>query len=223
MMETKMGQITVSLPEDIESRIRRHADEQGYQTLSSLVTEVLRERLDGNGRLDYWTRVGLVLELENNRLLSALAQGKSHIKDENWDFRRAYDALREGYVSEYPDTLQYVYSVELDKSSANYVMDTLAMYEDLQWSCEENKDSDTTKVAVFPGYDGNHQTSFLGFAQYLAKNRQFAHIEKRFPDFNAHSMTPDYRSMLDTYNEIRRKKNRNVALTKEEILTILGR
>lgn len=219
-----MAQITVSISDELESRLRKYCEDYGYQTVSSLVAESLREKLENNQPLDYWQRVALVVQLENNRLLESLMAGKKQIDEKDWHFSTAFDALREGYVSEYNHPFEYIYAGELSKSASDYVMDVLAMYDDLQWSAKESKDEEVIKLATFLGFDGNHETGYLGFARYLQKHQRFESVYSTFPDMNSHRMTPNYRSMLARYKEIRDgDPDLHHHLTKKEIAKIVGR
>lgn len=219
-----MAQLTVSLPDELEQRLRRYCEDHGYQTTSALVSEALREKLEGNQPLDYWQRVSLIVQLENNRLLATLAKGKPTLDDKDWDFNTAYDALIDGYSDEYNYVFRYVEPGELSKNASKYVVDVLAMYDDLQWSSRENKDEEVKKLVKFPGFDGNHEVGYLGFARYLQKHGRFESIDSTFPDMNSHRMTPDYNSMLKRYQAIRDSKpDHQHNLTIEEIKKIIGR
>jgi uncharacterized protein YfbU (UPF0304 family) len=219
-----MGQVTISLPDDLERQLRRYAENNGYATVSSLANEAIRDKLTGTGKPDYWTRVGLVLQMQILRGIEGLERGKPIGWDEDWSFKSGHDALAEGYVGDYQSAFEFVYKDEMSPSESHYVIDVLAMFDDLQHSAKELKDDELQKLTVFPGWDGNHEGKRLGFTRYLVGNRRFDFIKSMFPDFNSHSMTPDYPAMLERYNAVRTAhSDRSVPLTAKEIHEIRGR
>jgi uncharacterized protein YfbU (UPF0304 family) len=219
-----MGQVTISLPDEIDRQLRQYTVARGYSTVSSLVAEALREKFDTTKRLEYWTRVSLVVQLENQRLLDALIQGGSPLKQGDWSRDVVLDALTYGYQREYSAGFQYVDQDEMSPSDGKYVIDVLDMYADLQFSANEIGEKQLSKQMLFPGFDGNHQGQYMAFAQYLRSNRRFAHVVCSSEDVNSHGMGPDYRAMLTRYRLVRSiEKDRVQPLSKGAILKVLAR
>lgn len=218
-----MSQITVSIPDELSSRIRRAVADGGYQSISAFIAEAVKQKFAGTTELDYWTRVGLVMQLENNKLLSALTKDTPALKDGEWHSEQTYDILTEGYEHDYDELFQYVYKDGLSGAGSKFVVNVLAVYEDLQWSCRENGEPDTAREVLFSGFDGNHDTGLLGYVRYLVKNRRFAHVKTVDNDYNSHGMNPDYRAMLSRYHDVRAAVgDRHKALTKEQIAEVIG-
>lgn len=198
-----MGQITVSLPDELDMQLRQYAEMRGYSSVSSLVAEALREKFDATGPLDFWSRVLLVVQLENQRLIQRLIEGKEEFKSGDWDRDNLLEALILGYQSEYRSGFDYLNSDEVVPSTSKYVIDVLNMYADLQNSVADSNNAELTKAVRFHGFDGNHETQLMEFARYLRKNRRFAHIACTNEDLNSHGMGPDYRAMLTRYRSVR--------------------
>lgn len=210
-----MGQLTISIPDKLESKLRGYSKDRG-QTISSLVTEMIREKLETNPSLTYWERVALVMQLENNR---------GDIEDKDWEFSRAYEVLKNGFVSEYENLFDYIERNEFSKSSSDYVIEVLVMYENMQRSAYDIKDEKIINLVKFPGFDGNNEADLLGFARYLQENDRFKHIKSYSSDMNSHGLEqPHYRSMLMQYQAILDSKSDPYqTLTVDEIHQILGK
>ena len=202
-----MGQVTISISDETDSRLRNYMELHGYSSLSSLVGEAIREKLSQAKPLDDWSRVALVVQLENQRLLDAISSGREPFEDGEWSRDYELEALRNGYESDYSNAFKYVYEDELTKSDRRYVFEVLDMYGDLQFSVGELKDEKIAKRVIFPGFDGNDETIFMTYAQFLRSNRRFAHIKCFNEDVNSHGMNPDYRVMLARYKKIRSVEN----------------
>jgi uncharacterized protein YfbU (UPF0304 family) len=174
--------------------------------------------------MGYWSRVSLVVQLENQRLLEALVRRGDPIEEGEWTRDSVLDALTHGYQREYFVGFQYVDQDELSPPDSKYVIDVLDMYADLQFSANEIGDQQLSKQVTFHGFDGNHQGQYMAFAQYLRSNRRFAHVTCSSEDVNSHGMGPDYRAMLSRYRLVRSTENdRLKPLTKKAIFEVLGR
>lgn len=218
-----MGQVTISLPDEIDRKLRQYAELKGYSSVSSLVAEALREKFDSTKTLEYWSRVSLVVQLENQRLLAALVQQAAPLEEGEWSRDVVLDALTYGYQREYSTGFEYVCQNELSSSDSNYVIDVLDMYADLQYSANEIGEGQLSSEVSFPGFDGNHQSQYMAFARYLRANRRFAHVTCSNADVNSHGMGPDYRAMLTRYRLVRSiEKDRLQPLSKSAIVDVLG-
>ena len=221
-----MSQITISMPEDLERQLRDAAHESGYSSLSSYITEIVRKNLSGETPLDYWTRVGLWMQLQNNRMLATLTKGKELISEDDWELARTSGVLEEGIELDYNDIFLSVDRIGITRAKAKEVLHTLSMYEHMQASAEELGDDALSKRLEFPGYDGNRDYALIGYLEHLVKNHRFAHIKYRSPhNYNSHGMEPGYASMLVRYNEVleRQKTHDAYQMSVDDIKFILGR
>lgn len=224
-----MAQITISLPDELDIEIRKMYEEQGFPTVSAFVADAVRQRLMVGGKLPYWERASMVMQLENNRMLATLLDGKKLIEDADWKSHRHYEVLREGYEYEYDGVFQGVDKEGLSPAAAKYVYDIMRMYEDIQVSAKKLNDEKLAAAVGFPGFDGNHEHRLLGFVQYLRSHKSYESIYLR-DTLNSHGTEPHYRGMLERYNQIRNKTKDEFGydfdykfLTKEEINTIIGK
>jgi len=219
-----MGQITISLPDELDTQLRGHAEARGYSSISSLVAEALREKFAATQPLNYWSRVSLVVQLENQRLLEALVQKSDAFEQGDWPRDSILDALEYGYTQEYSRGFQYVDDDEMSSSDAKYVIDVLDMYADLQFAVNEVGDGEFSKRTIFPGFDGNHEGKYMSFVRYLRSNHRFAHVKCWSEDANSHGMGADYRTMLARYRSARSlEKDRLQPLPQDAVLDVLGR
>jgi uncharacterized protein YfbU (UPF0304 family) len=142
------------------------------------------------------------------------------------DQAKHYSLLREvvenGYELNYDWVTEYIYgdSSTMSAEECNEVIDTLAMFDALQRSYQALSDKtgiDTTWL-YFAGYDGNNESKFMGYAEFLVEK------EGKFTDipqdgrFNSHMpVRGRYRQMLDRWKQ----SSQSYSLSKESILRIL--
>lgn len=212
-MEVKMSQITISLPDELVDRCRALSDQEGYSTLSDFVREALRNRVERTITPSYTERVILNLLLE--------VQDKLEGNTSNKLFR---EAIENGFKSEYSFYMtQLAYKDEFEPNKARFVYDVFQCYEEIQRSAVELKDKELTKKVIFPGYDGNNETDYMAFAQFLVKREQYAHLDGAGENMNSHFMTIHYYGqMLERWRRISQNKSLPIQFTKEEIKLILG-
>jgi len=221
-----MSQITISMPDNLEREIRKEVKNGGYATVSAYITEVMRKSLMNEERLDYWYRVGLTLQLQNNKLLSTLVKDKELIKDSDWPYSRTLEVLEDGIVSEYDGIFNNVDKEGMTRGNARFVIDVLAMYEDLKMSAKQLALEGLEDSLSFPGFDGNNDPDLLGYVRHLVKHQRFAHVKPRDLSYNSHGLHPHYSGMLSRYTAIRDKQDLTMEwlpLSEKEIHDILGK
>lgn len=133
--------------------------------------------------------------------------------------KRLAENLRNGYEFLYRDVLESV-SPEMDKASTEFVLDTLSMYQAIKNSWEDlGKPAEIKAVEVdFPGFDGNNEGRFYGFACALADDNRFTE-QLGTRGKNSHSpKVSTYRRMLAVWKE----QEDQYALTKEQIQVVLA-
>ncbi len=222
-----MSQITVSISDDLRSKLDKYVKDNGYATTSAFVAEAIADRLSNP---NYWQRVTMALILENRREIGALRSGKSPDELEEWSKKETYDAVINGYKPLYGHVFEYIAQDELSQEQVTHVYDILDVYRDLQASAKKLGDKDLEETVKFPGFDGNNEPELLGFFRYLKENGRWDFIESREKDDNSHSSVPriTYPGMIERHREITRSfRDDNGmlkwrSLTKDEINHILS-
>jgi len=125
------------------------------------------------------------------------------------------EILSNGYSIFYSKLDQWVLD-EMDVSEGRLVLDTLDMYRAFANHFRENPGSELAQHhwATFPGFDGNEETKFMSFAQFLVeKQGKFQEqLKNENADFNSHSpCVPKYTRMLATWKDAGRVFNLDAA------------
>lgn len=215
-----MGQLTITLPDDLEEEVRRIVQTGRYGSVSDFVREAIRGSL--SAKPTYWERFIAAQTLENNKLLKLLVDENDVQHDE------FLDALQRGYSSHYYNAENLVSNDELSREDASFVMDVLEMYSALQHACEVHKLSKKLcEKALFEGFDGNAGDGFLGYTNFLVDNGRFTYVKPldKTPHLNSHCpVNHMYRRMLSAYKRI--KNSQDVfeikPLTPEEVSEIIN-
>jgi uncharacterized protein YfbU (UPF0304 family) len=213
---TTVGQITISLPSDLEEQVRHFAERNGFGTLSDFVRDVLRERIAGESRLSYWDRAMFVRVLEIHQAVT-----KS-------DLSPSIDAMKDGYSTEYRNSLMDVSRREVGTEVSSFVMDVLECYENLQRSARalgsDALDEDTLAKLRFMGFDGNNEIEYLGYVRYLYETNRYVHVEGVGQGINSHMPTIHiYRRMLAEWRAVMGEKAQlSRVLTKSDIERVLA-
>jgi uncharacterized protein YfbU (UPF0304 family)/Arc/MetJ-type ribon-helix-helix transcriptional regulator len=219
-----MAQITVSLPDDLADQVKRAAGAAGYATVSDFVRDALREKFSG---LTYWQRVHLVTTLRNNQLLEGIAESVQAKSPDLWSFRKSTAALEEGFPFDYGVDFQFINRGEFTEQQAKFVIQTLAMYDDLQRTAEKSGNDTLQELARFPGFDGNNETSYMAYARFLMEvERRFDYLHLGMDGLNSHIGTiTKYKEMLDRWESVKRHAKESfeyTPLTVEEMKEVLG-
>ncbi len=208
-----MGQLTVTLSDELEQQVRDYANTNGYNSVSDFVREVVSKTT--SGRPSYWERSYLAHLMQIEKLQGA------DIND------MLLDALKNGYSKFYSPTEYSVSRDEMPEEEMEFVMQVLEMYRDLQWSYRESKekDAEVEKAVIFPGFDGNAGDGHLGFLQFLIKHDRYTTVEpldKGYP-INSHmQVTGMYQRMLREYKTIEQEPYEHRPFTLDEIKRILN-
>jgi uncharacterized protein YfbU (UPF0304 family) len=220
-----MAQITVSISDDLERDLRKFADENGYATLSALVSEAIRDKMRSNGP-EYWQRVGMVLQLRNNQLLETLIGDKELVEGKDWHMNTMHDVLTNGYQIEYPSIFEHIERDEMSNDVARSVYDILDVYRDLQWAARELSDEELVREVAFPGFDGNNDHERLGYARHLVKNGRWESLATHDTIPNSHGAEPHYEAMVERHKEVRSRKrgesHDHKVLTRSEVNYIMN-
>lgn len=214
-----MAQLTITLPDDLEDEIRKTVRKDGYGSISDFIRDAIKSELSQKPR--YWERVITTLVLENNKLLKTMVN-ETDIEDDE-----LLTAFKNGYTTDYYNVENIASRDELNKDDANFVMDVLEMYGELQRGCEVYKlDDETAKKTLFEGFDGNAGDGYLGYTNFLIDNGRFTYVKPldKTPHLNSHSpVNAIYSRMLDEYKKIKRTKDpySHEVLTKKEIKIII--
>ena len=200
-----MTQITISIDHDLEQKLRKFAKDNDYKTLSALVTDAIRDKID-NSKPDYWQRVSMVMQLENRRLLETLVGDKMSLNRAIWNAEETQDALMSGYAMDYRFLLGRIDRDELTDEEARSVHDTLATFRDLKWSAEQIGDKKLIERTQFPGFDARNDHKRFGYANFLVRNGKWPELGTNNEVPNSHGEQGDYEKLVMRHREIRNQK-----------------
>jgi uncharacterized protein len=142
------------------------------------------------------TKVERRLLANQYHILSLLDEGNAEYYD------NLRDALESGYASAYEDEVFGWILDPLPRSES--VLDKTGIE---QWRTE------------FPGFDGNHETAYMGYAQFVVEEEgRFGFLKPHSADFNSHMPTLEsYRRMIDVW----KLTNNRYELTRDDIIAVL--
>lgn len=207
-----MGQLTITLPDELETKVRKHSREGNYDSVSDFVREVILRAT--SERPTYWERAHLVYLMEIKQRLG---------EDVNEEL---LDALRDGYPKHYSLLDNHILRDELADEEVEFVHNVLQMYADLQSSYNQSKKKDLNikKNISFPGFDGNAGDGHLGYLSFLVKHGRYTYVKPldKGDAINSHmTITSMYERMLSKYNQIKRGVFDREPLTLDQISTII--
>lgn len=213
-----MGQLTITLPDDLENEVREQVYNGNYGSVSDYVRDALRTS-SASKEPTYWRRVELYLQLDNNRLLRKLA-------DEDFGHEWLLEGIQSGYPSTYSHMDEIVSDNPLSLEQTQFVYDVLAMYERMQISVKDVDDKKLQEDVEFDGFDGNNEPRLLGFVHFLVRQQSYAHVRPldKIPNYKSHMPMIDvYQRMLEVYNPIKvRKPFGTYKFTLDEVKQILA-
>jgi uncharacterized protein len=124
------------------------------------------------------------------------------------EYRTMQEVLERGYEQEYEWKTPYLYDGDsvMTEEKCLYVVNVLAMYDALQQSYQGlgNKGDIEERDVVFPGFDGNNEATYQGYAQFL-RNRSSKFTDLRVRDKNLNSHMPTlqmYNRMQDVWAQL---------------------
>ena len=132
-------------------------------------------------------------------------------------------ALEEGYELHYSWLFENL-SDGLTTEQCRNVLDILGVYRAMIFSYEqlENKEGIDVELLRFPGFDGNHETSYMMYVRYFIEELdRFQEIKERsFSGFNSHTQLLDrYNELLKLYNSLEHEHGGLV--TRENLMKLL--
>ncbi|HSI20854.1 MAG TPA: YfbU family protein [Verrucomicrobiae bacterium] len=182
-----MGQITITLPDQLEMETR-YAAERSHATVSDYVRDALRNQLKSGQHLPFWDRALLTRILQIHEAVT---------KQDSSD---TVEALQDGYTISYKTGFQDIRRDEVSESVTDFVRRVLDMHSFLQASADKIGDSELLKRVTFEGFDGNNEHEYLGYTHFLDKRRQWAYVRGMNPCRNSHaSMVHIYTRMLEKW------------------------
>ncbi|MGJ9383219.1 YfbU family protein [Salipaludibacillus sp. CF4.18] len=143
--------------------------------------------------------------------------------DPNENYSSFIKALQEGYEAHYSDLVEWLYD-DFPKDKSDFVVDVLEMYRRIIFSynaLDDKGDLNESRIK-FHGFDGNNESSYLGYASYFINDLgRYDEIRNNteFRDLNSHRpMIDNYMRKLSVWKSSLDVDN----LTLEEIQNILN-
>lgn len=121
-------------------------------------------------------------------ILKQLTKDKHDIKH----YETVQTALQSGYTRNYDIFCSHICEKELESEKMTYVYDVLDMYRLLSDSVDElhapEKELINSHDISFRGFDGNEESEYLGYADFII-NSLGAYSENKRPALNSHAPT----------------------------------
>jgi uncharacterized protein len=136
-------------------------------------------------------------------------------------YDRMREALQNGYEAAYSSLFNGIFD-PLPAPECSFVVHTMAMFDALQQSYAALSDKggiDQSRLR-FSGFDGNNETEYMGYAQFLVeKEERFTTLQLGGDGFNSHRLIiPEYKAMLTLWYGMGQANQ----LTADQIRQILG-
>jgi len=212
-----MGQLTITLSDDLEKEVRSHVKTKRHNSVSDFVRDAITNEL--SLRPSYWERFIVAHVLENNKMLKQLT-------DSDWGSEELLEGLKRGYIDTYADATQIVDYGQLSKEDSTFVRDVLDMFAALQSAVDKSGsvDSELQTRVNFKGFDGNSNDGYLAYTNHLVDNGYYTDVRPldKTPHLNSHtsSSTGRYKRMLSAFRKIQALKNRR-ELSIEDVKIVL--
>jgi uncharacterized protein YfbU (UPF0304 family) len=110
-------------------------------------------------------------------------------EQQSYSHKRSADALLSGYEYEYDQLDQRLSrgGDVLPDEECKFVWRVLGMYDDLQRVAATADSGIDPKDVVFMGFDGNNETKYMGYAQYIRRDKyRFQVLAVMGEDLNSH-------------------------------------
>lgn len=147
-----------------------------------------------------------------------------HLDPDNAEeYQTMQEVLERGYEKEYDWKTSYIYEGDdiLTEEQSLYVINVMAMYDALQQSYQllADKTGIEERTLAFPGFDGNNEAKYLGYAAFLRKREdKFTDLQLSGRDLNSHMPSlAIYNRMQDLWAQLGEKYE----LSRDEIQAIL--
>lgn len=163
------------------------------------------------------------IELTNKERLFLANQHEilSYLDTSNSDYHsNLAEQLRDGHKWLYSQSLNNL-SENLSDADAALVLNILQIYEMIQDAYDRLSDKSiiSEHKVKFPGFDGNHETEFMGFVDALEKAHRFTDVIQNGYR-NSHSAKVHvYEQMIAKWKEF----GKPYSFTKEQLIEILER
>lgn len=164
------------------------------------------------------TKKDRIILINQYRILAAL----NH--DEADHYNELIIILEKGFEVFYSMIDEWI-SDDMPSDEGKFVLDILDLYRSIEQLKRKSKSYEflTHSHAIFRGFDGNHETSYMGFARFLIEQQgKFVEQEEylsKNDNMNSHMpMIGKYRSMLSIWNELEKPWE----LNEEQALRILN-
>ncbi|WP_207284547.1 YfbU family protein [Pseudomonas sp. FW300-N2A2] len=124
---------------------------------------------------------------------------------DNRDHELALKAIDSGYELEIQTLIENASIEPVSVAVCKEVRSILDMFRNLQNSLRENEaDKSLIKASLFPGFDGNDESSHYSYALYLLEDKGlWKGLKNREQTWNSHHSTLDgYRAMLTEFESV---------------------
>lgn len=136
------------------------------------------------------------------------------------------EMLQRGYKSLYMSEIFGVFESELSDEQFEEVTNIMNMFRAIVFSYRDLPDLDKkdidAKCIWFPGFDGNNEGKYEGFAEFFIEEMgRFQELKHPNRDYNIHrQMLDKYKLMLSIWNDIEVEKK--FKLSKDDIKNLIG-
>jgi uncharacterized protein YfbU (UPF0304 family) len=142
--------------------------------------------------------------------------------DEAEYYDRVREALNDGFVSAYQDAFNQIYD-GLSREDCRLVNDAFCVYDAIQRSYKKLTDTNGIEESAvgFPGFDGNNETSFMAYAEFVREREgRFDYLIVDSDGMNSHwPYVGKYRRMVEIW---RREMAGSYELSREQIAKLLS-
>lgn len=114
------------------------------------------------------------------------------------------EILNNGYTLHYGDLTDYM-SEPMKLEEQEFVLNILDLYSTMNLAVYRSKNEKYKgKTIYFPGFDGNHESKYIGYARFfIFRLNRFEDLKKEdtYESYNSHGSTLNtYQKMLDYWN-----------------------
>lgn len=138
-------------------------------------------------------------------------------------YQRAIEILESGFEDQYGYAAQGIAEEPFPADVAHEVHDILEMYSHLAWAAERTKNREILESPrlKFAGFDGNHSSDHLRYAQFLHEKGEYQELGGRIITNSHRDNIRRYRAMVRVWKSIP-VGQRGIQLTDKDVLRILN-